>query len=118
MTNWGWLTPLGVICAALIAGAFLTWNNRQLPHDTLKSLVDIYDKLPDSEARTGLLREIERRLDALNSKSGREDETPFEREFGNETRWQSRAASAGATIGTIVGLAASAGAIILPFFLN
>ena len=46
----------------LISGAILLWNNRQRPHDVLKTYVEIYTALPDGETKDRLWSEIAERL--------------------------------------------------------
>ncbi|UOW93697.1 hypothetical protein SEA_WRIGLEY_34 [Gordonia phage Wrigley] len=60
-----WVTAGGYILAALVAGGFLLWNNRQRPHETLKVMVEIHEKLPESTERDKILAAINSRIEDL-----------------------------------------------------
>lgn len=84
VTNWAWATPLVSFVVGLISGAILLWNNRQRPHDVLKTYVEIYNNLPDGEIKDRLWSEIAERLSVLTTprESGRTHEVPIQDELG------------------------------------
>ncbi len=84
VTNWAWATPLVSFAVGLIGGAILLWNNRQRPHDVLKTYVEIYNNLPDGEIKDRLWSEIAERLRVLTTprESGRTHEVPIQSELG------------------------------------
>ncbi|MED5812939.1 hypothetical protein VST63_11260 [Mycolicibacterium sp. 050232] len=84
MTNWAWVTPLVSFVVGLIGGAILLWNNRQRPHDVLKTYVEIYNDLPEGEIKDRLWAEIAERLRILTTprESGRRHEVPIQSELG------------------------------------
>ncbi|GAC66579.1 hypothetical protein [Gordonia soli] len=66
-----WVTAGGYILAAIVAAVAVIWNNRQRPHDALKTYVEIWKDLPDdSEVRTELWIQIEIRLRQLTTPVG------------------------------------------------
>ena len=73
--------------AALVAGDFVIWNNRQRPHDALKTYVEIWKELPENApVREALWREIDKRLTVLTTESGPDNgqsTTPIERELAS-----------------------------------
>lgn len=83
VTDWAWLTPLVSFVVGLTGGAILLWNNRQRPHDVLKTYVDIYNNLPDGDTKDRLWSEIAERLRVLTTapKPARPDEVPIRSEF-------------------------------------
>ncbi|WP_370185802.1 hypothetical protein [Rhodococcus wratislaviensis] len=61
-------TPIGYVIAAIIAGAFVTYNSRKRPHEHLKVDAELYNLLPeDFEGREALRRSIESRVAALET---------------------------------------------------
>ncbi|MCA4726903.1 hypothetical protein [Mycolicibacterium fortuitum] len=83
MTDWAWLTPLVSFVVGLIGGVILLWNNRQRPHDVLKTYVEIYNDLPDGEIKERLWSEIAERLRVLTTprESGRRHVVPIQSEL-------------------------------------
>ncbi|UVF60383.1 hypothetical protein SEA_MEYRAN_31 [Gordonia phage Meyran] len=70
MQNWVWLTPLGYVAAAMIAGVFLVWNNRPRHHEVLKAYAEIMKELPaDSPARAQLQHQIESQVARITAVS-------------------------------------------------
>jgi len=59
------------------------WNNRQRPHDVLKTYVEIYNALPAGEIKDRLWSEIETRLRVLTTapETGRRREVPIQSEL-------------------------------------
>lgn len=84
VSNWAWVAPLVTFVVGLISGAILLWNNRQRPHDVLKTYVEIYTALPDGETKDRLWSEIAERLRVLTTprESGRTHEVPIQDELG------------------------------------
>ena len=62
-----WITAGGYILAAAIAGAFVLWNNRQQPHEVLKTMVEIHEKLPESAEKDAILAAINTRIGDITS---------------------------------------------------
>lgn len=67
MNDWAWLTPVGYVTAAIIAGLFLWFNNRKSPYEDLKVLVDIHKDLPDMPEKEILRIAIARQLSVLTA---------------------------------------------------
>lgn len=83
MNDWAWVTPLVSFVVGLIGGAILLWNNRQRPHDVLKTYVEIYNDLPAGEIKDRLWSEIAERLRVLTTRpeTGRRREVPIQSEL-------------------------------------
>lgn len=67
VNDWAWVAPLASFVVGLIGGAILLWNNRQRPHDVLKTYVEIYNDLPEGETKDRLWSEIGERLLVLTT---------------------------------------------------
>lgn len=78
MKDWAWLTPVGYVVAAVVAGLFLWFNNRKSPYEDLKVLVDIHKDLPEMPEKEILRIAIARQLSVLTAEPPKQSELTSE----------------------------------------